>query len=104
MKIILVFSTVPYMTELKTDARLLKCDTNIGCSYYNFGVLCDEELKFKNNIMETFYSKIDRRLKELKEKKELVEKSNFLNINKSVELRILDRCINELNDLLNDKS
>jgi len=81
-----------------------KCDTNIGCSYYNFGVLCDEELKFKNKIMETFYSKIDRRLKELKEKKELVEKSNFLNINKSVELRILDRCINELNDLLNDKS
>lgn len=103
------------MSKLKTETQLQqtivmprffckKCDTNIGCSYYNFGVLCDEELKFKNNIMETFYSKIDRRLKELKEKKELVEKSNFLNINKSVELRILDRCINELNDLLNDKS
>jgi len=54
--------------------------------------------------METFYSKIDRRLKELKDKKELVEKSNFLNINKSFELRILDRCINELNDLLNEKT
>jgi len=99
------------MTELKTDARLLKtavmprffckiCNTHTGCSYYNFGVLCDEELKFKNKIMETFYSKIDRRLKELKQKRELVKKSNFLNINKSVELRILDRCIDELNNLL----
>jgi len=54
--------------------------------------------------MKSIVEKIDSRLKELNEKKELVEKSNFLNINKSVELRILDRCINELNDLLNDKS
>jgi len=84
------------------------CNTHIGCSYENFGVECDEELKFKKQLknikMKSIIEKIESRLKELNEKKELVEKSNFLNINKSVELRILDRCINELNDLLNDKS
>ena len=55
------------------------CNTTTGCSYYNFGVQCDEEINFKNNIMITFYSKIDKRIKQLELQKELLLKNSFFN-------------------------
>lgn len=57
-----------------------KCNTHIGCSYYNFGVECKEELEFKNNIMVTFHYKIEKRLKELQREKELLLKNCFFKI------------------------
>jgi hypothetical protein len=79
-----------------------KCNTHIGCSYENFGVFCSEELKFKQNIMETFYSKIDKRLKDLKKQKELLFKNAFFKIGVTKKIRDINLRINELNILLDE--
>jgi hypothetical protein len=79
-----------------------KCNTHIGCSYENFGVFCSEELKFKQNIMETFYSKIDKRLKDLKKQKELLFKNAFFKIGVTKKIRDINLRINELNRLLDE--
>lgn len=79
-----------------------KCMTSTGCSYYNFGVLCNEELKFENNIMETFYSKIDKRLKQLQNQKELLFKNAFFKIGVTSKIRDINLRIDELNKLLNE--
>jgi len=105
------------MTELNTNARLLKtavmprffckiCNTHIGCSYENFGAECDEELKFKKQLknikMKSIIEKIESRLKELNERKELVMKSSFFKMNKAFELNEINARIDELNKLLDE--
>jgi len=76
------------------------CNTNIGCSYYNFAVECEKEIKFKKEKEMELILKIENKIKELEETKKIVEKSNFFNINKALELRIIQRCIDELNSLI----
>lgn len=50
----------------------------------------------------TIIEKIETRLKELKERKELLAKSESFKFNKMIEQQCLNARIDELNNLLND--
>jgi hypothetical protein len=52
--------------------------------------------------METFYSKIDKRLKQLQNQKELLFKNSFFKIGVTSKIRDINLRIDELNKLLNE--
>jgi hypothetical protein len=83
-----------------------RCNTHIGCSYYNFGVECKKELKFKkqlkNKKMKSIIEKIESRLKELNERKKSLEELRTFKLGKKLEIRIINVRIDELNKLLNE--
>jgi len=54
--------------------------------------------------MKSIIEKIEIRLKELNEAKQNLIKNEFFNIDKDIEIIIVNRCITELNKLLDENN
>lgn len=54
--------------------------------------------------MKSIIEKIESRLKELNEVKQNLIKNEFFNIDKDIEIMIVNRCVTELNKLLDENN